>query len=165
MKLVSDLTWSDGVLPMNALFYPGGQSMEHQFNDCCMKPRNLKPEIQEMLDSVFSSGSMPVSVCVGALAYAAYGVFDGRAATTHWRSLGQLAALSEGTDVRGDERFVDYGDCISSAGISAGVDMSLHFVKRFASADMARRIKRSMQYFPAPPVDAIISPPWRPGIP
>lgn len=159
MKLIPDRIWPDNVLPLDALFYLGGQNMESHFVDCNYD-KGLRPDIEAMLEAAFDSGAMPVSVCVGALVYAAYGVFDGRGATTHFKCLDLLAGLGTDIDVRGDDRFVDDGKCLSSAGISAGIDMSLHFVARFASPDMARKVKRTMQYYPAPPVDAIISPPW-----
>ena len=54
--------------------------------------------------------------------------------------------------VRGDERFVDDGEVITSAGVSAGIDMALHMVARLASADAARAVRRGIQYDPQPPV-------------
>lgn len=159
LKLIPDAIWPD-VPPLGALFYLGGQDMQAHFVDRTYARGQVRPDITAMLDAVFEGGALPVSVCVGALVYAACGIFDGKAATTHWGLLDQLAALGKDMEVRGDDRFVDNGDCLSSAGISAGIDMSLHVVRRFAGADMARQVKRMMQYYPAPPVDAIISPPW-----
>jgi transcriptional regulator GlxA family with amidase domain len=91
-------------------------------------------------------------VCTGSLVYAAAGLLSGRPATTHWESLDRLAELDPSIDVRGDERFVDDGDMVTSAGISAGIDMALHLVARLASTERARQIRRSIQYDPAPPV-------------
>src|SRR6476469_2435203 len=73
------------------------------------------------------------SVCTGSLVYAAAGLLSGRPATTHWGSLDLLAELDPTIDVRPDERFVDDGDVITSAGVSAGIDMALHLVARLAS--------------------------------
>lgn len=92
------------------------------------------------------------SVCTGSLVYAAAGLLRGRPATTHWRSLDLLADLDPTIDVRANERFVDDGDMITSAGISAGIDMALHLVKRLAGAARAREVCRGIQYDPAPPV-------------
>src|SRR5665213_1900054 len=78
------------------------------------------------------------SVCTGSLVYAAAGLLSGRPATTHWASLGLLAELDPTIDVRPDERFVDDGDLVTSAGISAGIDMALHLVGRLAGDDRAR---------------------------
>jgi transcriptional regulator GlxA family with amidase domain len=51
-----------------------------------------------------------------------------------------------------DKRFIDDGDVITSAGVSAGIDMALHLVGRLAGADRARDVRRSIQYDPKPPV-------------
>lgn len=92
------------------------------------------------------------SVCTGALVYAAAGLLNGRPATTHWRSLDLLAELDPSIDVRADERFVDDGYLITSAGISAGIDMALHLVPRLAGVQRAWEVRRGIQYDPAPPV-------------
>jgi transcriptional regulator GlxA family with amidase domain len=92
------------------------------------------------------------SVCTGSLVYAAAGLLSGRRATTHCSSLDDLAALDRTIDVRRDDRFVDDGDVVTSAGISAGIDMALHLVARLADIDRAREVRRAIQYDPAPPV-------------
>jgi transcriptional regulator GlxA family with amidase domain len=71
---------------------------------------------------------------------------------THWSTLDRLAALDETIEVRPDDRFVDDGDVITAAGVSAGIDMALHLVARLDSSDAARRVKRGIQYDPQPPV-------------
>jgi transcriptional regulator GlxA family with amidase domain len=92
------------------------------------------------------------SVCTGSLVYAAAGLLRGRPATTHWPSLDLLAELDPTILARGDERSVDDGDIITSAGISAGIDMALHLVNRLAGVERAREVRRGIQYDPAPPV-------------
>lgn len=54
--------------------------------------------------------------------------------------------------VRPDERWVDDGDLITSAGVSAGIDMALHLVDRLAGTARARQVRRGIQYDPHPPV-------------
>jgi transcriptional regulator GlxA family with amidase domain len=99
-------------------------------------------------------GTVPLmtSVCTGSLVYAAAGLLGGRPATTHWASLDLLAELDPTIEIRRDVRFVDDGDMVTSAGVSAGIDMALHLVARLASADRAREVRRAIQYDPAPPV-------------
>ncbi len=92
------------------------------------------------------------SVCTGALVYAAAGLLRGRPATTHWAALDELRALDPSVQVREDERWVDDGDVITSAGVSAGIDMALHLVARLAGRDRARQVRRAIQYDPQPPV-------------
>ncbi len=76
------------------------------------------------------------------------GLLNGRPATTHWASLGLLAEIDPSIVVRPDDRFVDDGDVITSAGVSAGIDMALHLVARFAGAERAREVRRYIQYEP-----------------
>ena len=92
------------------------------------------------------------SVCTGSLVYADAGLLDGRPATTHWGSLDRLGELGQGVEVRPDDRFVDDGDVITAAGVSAGIDMALHLIVRLVSADRAREVRRYIQYDPEPPV-------------
>ena len=68
------------------------------------------------------------------------------AATTHWASLDLLSELDPTNDVRGQERFVDDGDVVTSAGVSAGIDMALHLGKRLAGVEGARQVRRAIQY-------------------
>jgi transcriptional regulator GlxA family with amidase domain len=92
------------------------------------------------------------SVCTGALVYAAAGLLHGRPATTHWAAVEELRALDPGVDVRDGERWIDDGDVITSAGVSAGIDMALHLVARLAGPERARLVRRGIQYDPQPPV-------------
>jgi transcriptional regulator GlxA family with amidase domain len=91
-------------------------------------------------------------VCTGSLVYADAGLLDGRPATTHWASLDHLAALGTGIMVRPDDRFVDSGEVVTASGVSAGIDMALHLVRRLHSEERARQVRRYIQYDPAPPV-------------
>ena len=92
------------------------------------------------------------TVCTGALVLAAAGLLKNRPATTHWGALERLAAIDPTIEVRPDERYVDDGDIVTAAGISAGIDMALHLVARLAGDDRARHVRRFLQYDPAPPV-------------
>jgi transcriptional regulator GlxA family with amidase domain len=92
------------------------------------------------------------SVCTGSLVYAAAGLLNGRPATTHWGSLDLLGELDPSIEVRADDRFVDDGDVVTSAGVSAGIDMALHVLARLAGVDRAREIRHYIQYDPDPPV-------------
>ena len=63
-----------------------------------------------------------------------------------------LADLGDGIDVQPEARFVDSGEVVTAARVSAGIDMALHLVARLHSVDRAREVKRYIQYEPAPPV-------------
>jgi transcriptional regulator GlxA family with amidase domain len=92
------------------------------------------------------------SVCTGSLVYAAAGLLHGRPATTHWGSLELLAETDPTIEVRADDRYVDDGDVVTSSGVSAGIDMALHLVRRLAGEQRAKEVRRYIQYDPAPPV-------------
>ena len=92
------------------------------------------------------------SVCTGSLVYAAAGLLSGRPATTHWASLNLLSELDPTVITDVDARYVDDGDLVTSAGVSAGIDMALHLVDRLAGTERARDVRRGIQYDPAPPV-------------
>ena len=92
------------------------------------------------------------TVCTGSLVYAAAGLLTRRRATTHWASLNTLSELDPTVITDVDARFVDDGDLITSAGVSAGIDMALHLVARFAGTDRAQAVRRAIQYDPRPPV-------------
>ena len=86
------------------------------------------------------------SVCTGSLLLAQAGVLDGRAATTHWEDLDVLRALRPAVAVREGVRWVDEGALVTSAGISAGIDMALHLVQRLHSRALAERTARQMDF-------------------
>lgn len=129
--------------PLEVLVYPGGRGTRPQLHD------------DSQLDWVRrrrDTAALMTSVCTGSLVYAAAGLLAHRPATTHWAALDLLAGLDPTIDVRRDERFVDDGDMITAAGVSAGIDMALHLVVRLAGADRARQVRRGIQYDPSPPV-------------
>jgi len=92
------------------------------------------------------------SVCTGSLVYAAAGLLAARPATTYHGQLDTLAQLDPSIEVRRDDRYVDSGDVITSAGVSAGIDMAFHLVVRLVGVERARQVRRGIQYDPEPPV-------------
>ena len=94
------------------------------------------------------AGTVPLlaSVCTGALLLVQAGVLDGLEATTHWEDLDALRTLRPAVRVREGVRWVDAGAVVTSAGISAGIDMSLHLVQRLHGRDLAQRTARQMDY-------------------
>ena len=92
------------------------------------------------------SAPLLASVCTGSLLLAAAGVLDGLAATTHWEDLDELRQLRPAVQVRDGVRWVDEGAVVTSAGISAGMDMSLHLVRRLHGHELAARTARQMDY-------------------
>ena len=93
------------------------------------------------------------SVCTGALLLGKAGLLDGKRATTHWRSLDWMQELFPKTTVERQLHFVEEGSLFTSAGISAGIDMSLKVVVRYFGEAIARATARHMEY-PFPESDA-----------
>jgi transcriptional regulator GlxA family with amidase domain len=140
MRVLADTTWEE-LGRVDVLVYPGGRGTGPQLQDAA---------ILERLRGIAAAGTLMTSVCTGSLVYAAAGLLDGRPATTHWGSLDELGEL--GAQVRPDDRFVDVGEIVTAAGVSAGIDMALHLVARLHSTERAREVRRYIQYDPEPPV-------------
>lgn len=100
----------------------------------------------EWLRTIHASTAVTASVCTGAFMLARAGLLDGQAATTHWEDLADLAARFPRVHVVGDRRWVDLGRIVTSAGIAAGIDMSLHLVARLEGSELAVRTARQMDY-------------------
>ena len=94
------------------------------------------------------------SVCNGVFVLAAAGLTQGRRVTTHWAALDMLRETRATGPVLGDIQFVRDGKLVSSAGVSAGIDMSLWLLGQLTSPTRARLVQRTMQYNPAPPYTA-----------
>ena len=87
------------------------------------------------------------SICTGALVLAKAGLLEGRRATTHWNWCDELARNYPGVTVDPDPIFVKDGNCYTSAGMSAGIDMTLALVEEDLGSDLALRIARMMVVF------------------
>lgn len=128
--------------PLDIVVHPGGRGTRPQLED----QNHL-----DWLRQLAQGAELMTSVCTGSLVYAAAGLLENRPATTHWASLDLLARLDPTINVRADARWVDDGDVVTSAGVSAGIDMALHLVGRLASPSRSAEVRRFIQYDPAPP--------------
>jgi transcriptional regulator GlxA family with amidase domain len=129
--------------PWDVLIHPGGPGSRRLL---------LEPDHLDWVRQQRASVPLMASVCSGSLVYAAAGLLSNRRATTHWASLNLLSELDPTVITDVDARFVDDDDVITSAGVSAGIDMALHLVARFAGSERAREVRREIQYDPKPPV-------------
>jgi transcriptional regulator GlxA family with amidase domain len=86
------------------------------------------------------------SVCTGSFLLAEAGLLQGRRATTHWKSLDGMRETYPAVTVERDLHVVEDGNVVTSAGISAGIDMALRVVARTFGEDVARRTARHMEY-------------------
>ncbi len=94
--------------------------------------------------------ALTASVCTGAFVLARCGLLDGLSVTTHWDDISALRAAYPRLDVRENMPWVDQGRIVTSAGIAAGIGMSLHLVSRVLGDKMARATARQMEVDWAP---------------
>jgi transcriptional regulator GlxA family with amidase domain len=142
LVLQAEHAWADAP-PLDVLIQPGGMGT---------RPQLVDETYLAWVRARRADTPLLASVCTGSLVYAAAGLLKGRPATTHWASLDRLRELDPSIEVRPDDRYVDDGDMVTAAGVSAGIDMALHLVDRLAGTDRAREVRRYIQYDPAPPV-------------
>jgi transcriptional regulator GlxA family with amidase domain len=123
--------------PIDLLVVPGGWGTRREArNDALL----------DWIAAQDRGSKLTLSVCTGAFLLAARGLLDGKSATTHWASLDRLAEGYPAIEVRRDVRFVDAGHVVTSAGVSAGIDMALHVVERLLGPAVAAATARNMEY-------------------
>ena len=93
-----------------------------------------------------ATATITASVCTGAFLLGQAKLLHGKTITTHWEDVDDFRAMFPDLVVDGSQRWVDTGTIVTSAGISAGIDMSLHLVARLAGEELAVRTARQMDY-------------------
>jgi transcriptional regulator GlxA family with amidase domain len=142
LRVVPDRTWDDAG-EIDVLVYPGGMGTRRELRD---------DAVLEWVRGLRRRNTLMTSVCTGSLVFAAAGLLADRPATTYWNALDLLRELDPSIEVRDADRFVDSGEIVTAAGVSAGIDMALHLVARLHSRERAREVRRYIQYDPEPPV-------------
>lgn len=104
------------------------------------------PVVLDWIAARHREGTLTTSVCTGAFLLGAAALLDGKRATTHWATIDGLRELRPDINVLADARVVDEEEIITSAGVSAGIDMALHVVARLHGEEIARRTARDMEY-------------------
>lgn len=136
MRVLPDCTLTD-CPPLDILVVPGGWGTRRQI------------ENKTLIDWIGQRGRQVetlTSVCTGALLLARAGLLDGRRATTHFRSLPWLRDSFPAVTVEEELRVVEDGRILTSAGISAGIDLALKVVERYYGEAVARATARHMEY-------------------
>jgi transcriptional regulator GlxA family with amidase domain len=116
---------------------PGGYGTDQQQEN---------PVVLDWLRQQSTVAELTTSVCTGAFLLGAAGLLDGLRATSHWSTIERLRDFVPGATVLDDERVVDEGNVITSAGVSAGIDMALHVVRRLHGDAVATATARDMEY-------------------
>jgi transcriptional regulator GlxA family with amidase domain len=131
-----DCTFSSCPQP-GILVVPGGSGTRREMEN---------PTLIEWIRDASRKADLTLSVCTGALLLARTGILRGLVATTHHGALQHLRELAPDADVVSDQRVVDNGRIVLSAGISAGIDASLHIVARLLGMEVALKTARQMEY-------------------
>jgi transcriptional regulator GlxA family with amidase domain len=107
------------------------------------------PVVLDWIKAINATAEIVASVCTGSVVLGRAGLLDGLRATTHHECFDLLREHAPRTTVIETERFIDNGRILTAAGISAGIDMSLHLVARLHGAAVAEKSARYMEYHPA----------------
>jgi transcriptional regulator GlxA family with amidase domain len=136
MKVIPGYTF-ESCPKLDILVVPGGWGTRKELNNPVMldwlRERNLQVETL-------------TSVCTGSMLLGFAGLLNGLHATTHWRSLDWMRDSFPATIVEYDKHVVEDGRVVTSAGISAGIDMALKVVSRYYGKDIARATAGYMEY-------------------
>jgi putative intracellular protease/amidase len=125
------------------LLIPGGMTtMEHARDE----------KLLDWVRQAHQTADWTASVCSGSVILAAAGLLDGKRATSHWLALSALKAL--GAKPVSDERIVHEGDIVTSAGVSAGIDLAIWLAGQVAGEGRAKTIQLAIEYDPQPPFDS-----------
>ncbi|MCP9963237.1 DJ-1/PfpI family protein [Streptomyces somaliensis] len=135
LRVVADHTLAEDP-PFDVLVIPGGVTAAVEAD----------PDVIGWLARRRRTSRLTFSICTGAFLLASTGALDGRPAATHREDREELARRWPDVRVRTDVRWVDDGDIVTSAGISAGIDASLHIVSRLVGARLAHRTADQMEY-------------------
>jgi transcriptional regulator GlxA family with amidase domain len=135
LPVIANYTFAEGPRA-DVLIVPGG-IVDQPLGD---------PATLAWLKAASSDAALTASVCTGAFLLAKIGLLEGRQATTHWEDIPALRAAHPDLIVVENVPYVDEGRIVTSAGISAGIDMSLHLVARILGHAAAQATARQMQY-------------------
>lgn len=124
--------------PVDILIIPGGLgAREYEIkNEIVIKW--IRQQMKEV--------KLMTSVCTGALLLAKAGLLEGLKATTHWASIEKFKNEFQNVEVIENVKFVDEGHIITSAGISAGINMAFHIVKNLLGVHVAEDTAKRMEY-------------------
>lgn len=143
VSMMADATFADVPHP-DIIVVPGG---------IVGTLRAMRDEsVRQYVRRAAESAEIVASVCTGSLILASVGLLTGRPATTHWVAPGILDSLGA-TYAR--KRWVEDGNVITAAGVSAGIDMALYLVAQLTDLETMRKVQLDIEYDPEPPLGGI----------
>ena len=128
------------------IIVPGGGGFHADGTPFGSRREMNNPVVLNWVRQSAERAELVLSVCTGSFILGKAGLLDGLAATTHFMAIDGMRQAAPDTELRPAERYVDNGKIITSAGISAGIDMSLYVVGRLLGKDVADETARYMQY-------------------
>ncbi len=123
---------------LDVLVIPGGETESPRADD----------RVLEFVRSHAHEAEVVLSVCTGALVLAAAGLLEGRTVTTWHGAAASLQALVPSARLALDQRWVDEGGIVTTAGVTAGIDGALHVVARLCGEELAQRVARYIEHSP-----------------
>ncbi len=105
-----------------------------------------KSTVIDWISKQAKKSSIVASVCTGAFLLAQARVLQTQKVTTHWECISDLRGMFPGLEVIEGARWVDEGELLTSGGISAGIDMSLHLVSKLYGEDLAEKTAKEMEF-------------------
>jgi transcriptional regulator GlxA family with amidase domain len=122
--------------PIDLLLIPGG----------IVSAELKKENVIRWIATTAAKAKLTASVCTGSFLLAKAGLLDGKHATTHWADIDDMKSMFPNVTVEENVRWIDQGAIVTSAGISAGIDMALHLVSRLDSDSLATATAKQMDY-------------------
>jgi len=144
LRIVMDHSFADAP-KLDVLLVPGGQGTRREVDN---------PALLQWIASVAKECEWVTSVCTGSLLLAEAGPAAGKRITTHWGAVDLVRKRGRAGEVLEGVRYVRDGNVVTSAGVSAGIDMALWLIGEMYTPGFARGVQRNMEYDPAPPYAA-----------
>lgn len=130
---------------LDVLLVPGGDGSRAAAED---------PRLIDWVQTQALGCRWVASVCTGARVLEAAGLLDGKRITTYHGAIDELRRAGRAAEVMEGVRYVRDGNLVTSAGVSAGIDMALWLLGQLTTPAFARQVQATVEYFPAPPYTA-----------
>jgi transcriptional regulator GlxA family with amidase domain len=141
LRVLTDHSFADAP-PLDVILVPGGQGTRVEME---------RPMMLDWLAKAAEPCAWVTSVCTGSMLLARSGLAKGCEVTTHWAYTSTLRDLAPDVTVREGVRYIRDGRIVTSAGVSAGIDMSLWLVGELFGVEHSKKTRQFMEYDPEPP--------------
>jgi transcriptional regulator GlxA family with amidase domain len=145
LRVIPDYSF-ESAPELDVILVPGGQGTRREINN---------PALINWIRTVAKTCTWVTSVCTGSLLLHEAGLVTGKRVTTYWDFVDTLRKRGNVT-VLDNVRYVRDGNIVTSAGVSAGIDMSLWLLGQLYDEDYARETQQGIEYFPSPPYSAVV---------